>query len=206
MNHSLTAFFRGPRALLLRLGHVPWIECFGQGVLGQNLLSPDRVHGWFDRWRMLPWPAWPPVRNRSADSGSCTSTSFVRQPASHDSSFASISSMQKSTNASMPLDSRWIDSKIVCGHHRHHDVQLKIAARGAADRHAGVVADHARGQLHHRFAHHRIDFARHDRAARLATGQLDFVETTARTAAEPANVVGNVEQAFARCTSSSPWD
>ena len=59
---------------------------------------------------------------------------------------------------------------------------------------AGVVADHARGQLHHRFAHHGIDFARHDRTARLPAGQFDFVEPATRAAAEPANVVGDIEQ------------
>ncbi len=47
-------------------------------------------------------------------------------------------------------------------HHRHHDIQLKVAAGGSANGHAGVVAHHAGGQLHHRFAHHRIDLAGHD--------------------------------------------
>ena len=57
-----------------------------------------------------------------------------------------------------------------------------------------IVAHHAGADLHHAFAHHRVDLARHDRAARLPIGQLDFVKSAARAAAEPANVVGDVEQ------------
>ncbi len=57
-----------------------------------------------------------------------------------------------------------------------------------------VVAHHAGRDLHHALAHHRVDLARHDRAARLAVGQHDLVEAAARAAAEPADVVGDVEQ------------
>ena len=34
-----------------------------------------------------------------------------------------------------------------------------------------VVADHPRGDLHQALAHHRVDLAGHDRAARLEVGQ-----------------------------------
>ena len=60
---------------------------------------------------------------------------------------------------------------------------------------AAVVADNLRANHHHRFAHDRVHFARHDRAARLGGGQLDFADAAARAAAEPANVVRDFEQA-----------
>ena len=46
-----------------------------------------------------------------------------------------------------------------------------------------------------RLAHDRVDLAGHDRRAGLAVGQHDLVEAAARAGAEPADVVGDGEQA-----------
>ena len=80
------------------------------------------------------------------------------------------------------------------GHDRHHDVELELPAGGPAQGDRLVVAHHAGGDLHQAFAHHRIDLAGHDRTARLAVGELDLVEAAARAGAQPADVVGHVEQ------------
>ncbi len=79
-------------------------------------------------------------------------------------------------------------------HDRHHDVELELAAGRSAERDGLIVADHARGDLHQAFAHHRVDLAGHDGTARLPVGKLHFVETAARAAAQPADVVRHVEQ------------
>ena len=79
-------------------------------------------------------------------------------------------------------------------HHRHHDVELEISVR-ARPGDGGVGADNLRANHHRRLAHHRVDFARHDRAAGLRGGQLNFADAAARPAAEPANVVGDFEKA-----------
>ena len=79
-------------------------------------------------------------------------------------------------------------------HHGHHDVQLELPAGGAAQDDRLVVAQHAGGNLHHALAQHRIDLARHDRAARLTVGQLDLVEAAARAGGQPADVVGHAEK------------
>ena len=70
--------------------------------------------------------------------------------------------------------------------------KLPAGRAGKGDR--LVVADHPGANLHHAFAHHRVDLAGHDRAAGLAVGQHDFVEAAPRPAAQPADVVGHVEQ------------
>ncbi len=57
-------------------------------------------------------------------------------------------------------------------HHRHHDVELEVAARRPGDVDRRVVADDAGGDLHHALAHDRIHLPRHDTAARLAIGKL----------------------------------
>ncbi len=79
-------------------------------------------------------------------------------------------------------------------HDGHHDVELKVTASGSADRNGLIVADDARCHLHQAFAHDRIDFPRHDRAAGLAIGQDDFEETAARSRPEPTYVVGYIHK------------
>ena len=79
-------------------------------------------------------------------------------------------------------------------HHRHHDVELEISVR-ARPGDAAVVSDHLRADHHERFAHDRVHFARHDRAARLRRRQLNLADPAARAAAEPANIVRDLEQA-----------
>src|SRR5438876_5975942 len=78
-------------------------------------------------------------------------------------------------------------------HYWHHDVELEISV-SACPGDGRVVADHLRAYHHHRFAHHGIDFSRHDRAAGLRRGQLDFAECATRPASEPANVVRDLEK------------
>ena len=85
-------------------------------------------------------------------------------------------------------------SSTASAHHRHHDVQLELPAGRAAEGDRLVVAHHAGGHLHQALAHHRIDLAGHDRAAGLEVGQPDLVEAAARAGAQPADVVGHVEQ------------
>src|SRR5262249_31436926 len=65
------------------------------------------------------------------------------------------------------------------------------AAGGAREGEGLVVADHPGGDLHQAFAHDGVYLARHDRRSRLPVGQYDLVETAARAAPQPANVVGN---------------
>ena len=57
-----------------------------------------------------------------------------------------------------------------------------------------VGADDLAANHHDRFAHDRVHFARHDRAAGLGRGQLNLADAAARTAAEPANVVRDLEE------------
>ena len=78
-------------------------------------------------------------------------------------------------------------------HHRHHDIELEVSVcAGPGD--AGVVADHLSADHHDRFAHHRIHFARHDRAAWLRGGKLNLADAATRAAPKPADIVGDFEQ------------
>ena len=62
----------------------------------------------------------------------------------------------------------------------------------AGERDRRVVADHL-GRDHQRhLAHHRVDLARHDRAARLRRGDADLADAAPRAAGEPADVVGDL--------------
>lgn len=79
-------------------------------------------------------------------------------------------------------------------HDRHHDIELKLSTRGAADGDGLIVSHHPRGHLHEALAEYRIDFARHDRAARLAGWKFDFVVSTSWPASQPADVVRDVEE------------
>ncbi len=78
-------------------------------------------------------------------------------------------------------------------HDRHHHIELEISVCPGPGN-GGVVADHLRADHHHRFAHHRVHLARHDRAARLRGRQLNLADATARPTTEPANVVCDLEQ------------
>ena len=80
------------------------------------------------------------------------------------------------------------------GEHRHHDVEFKIAER-AAEGDRGIVADNLRADLHEHLGHHRIHFAGHDRGAGLRRRQFDFAHAEARAGTEPADVVGDLDQA-----------
>src|SRR5579862_261453 len=76
----------------------------------------------------------------------------------------------------------------------HHDVQVEVAV-GARPGDGGVVADDLRADLHEGFAHDRVDLAGHDGTARLRFRQPDLADAAARAAAEPADVVGDLEEA-----------
>src|SRR5215469_5887154 len=79
-------------------------------------------------------------------------------------------------------------------HYRHHDVELEVSVC-AGPGNGRVVPDHLGANQHHRFAHHRIHLARHDRTAGLYGGKLKFADPAARPASEPADIVCNLEQA-----------
>ena len=57
-----------------------------------------------------------------------------------------------------------------------------------------MQAHHLGADHHHRLGHHRVDLARHDRAARLQRRQLDFPQAGQRPGVHPAQVVGNLHQ------------
>ena len=57
----------------------------------------------------------------------------------------------------------------VAGHHGHGHVELERPG-GAGEGHRRVVADDLGRHLHHHLGDHRVDLARHDRAARLEVG------------------------------------
>ncbi len=82
-------------------------------------------------------------------------------------------------------------------HVKHDDwlehVQLKIAG-GAAHIHGHIVADYLRTDHGHRLALGWIDLARHDRRARLVIRNVQLAQTTARTARQPAHIVGDFHQ------------
>ena len=76
------------------------------------------------------------------------------------------------------------------GHDRHHDIQLEISIR-ARPGDCGVIAENFGANHHHRFAHHRIDFAGHDGRAGLRRGNGNLTDAAARAGGEPADVVGD---------------
>ena len=69
-----------------------------------------------------------------------------------------------------------------------------IAWGGAAPRDGRVVADDLRRDLRRGLRQHRVDLARHDRAARLQVGQTDLAESGERARSHPADVVGDLGQ------------
>ena len=75
----------------------------------------------------------------------------------------------------------------VPGDHRHHHVQLELAAvRGGQDR--GIAADHLVADLVDHLGHRRVDLAGHDRRARLHRRQLDLGDAGARAHAQEPQV------------------
>jgi hypothetical protein len=81
----------------------------------------------------------------------------------------------------------------IVGNQGFEDIELEIALAGG-HLHGGVVAHHL--QRHHRggLALGGIHLARHDRGARFVLRQHQLTEAAAGTAAQPADVVGDLEQ------------
>ena len=73
------------------------------------------------------------------------------------------------------------------------DVELEVALAGG-EGHGGVVAVHLHRHLGQRLALGGVHLARHDGAAGLVGGQLQFAQPAARAAAQPAHVVGDLHQ------------
>ncbi len=101
--------------------------------------------------------------------------------------------MQRSANSRRHVGQDLERLQQVARHHRDVHVELERAV-AAAPRDRGVVADHLRGHLRDRLGDHRVDLARHDRAARLQVRQLDLAETGQRARAHPPDVVGDLGQ------------
>ena len=74
-------------------------------------------------------------------------------------------------------------------HHRHHDVELELPPRRAADGQHLVVAHHAGGHLHHALAHHGVHLAGHDRRPGLRGGQPQFPQSRPRPGGQPAKII-----------------
>ena len=81
----------------------------------------------------------------------------------------------------------------VVGDDGHEDVQFEIALAGG-DAHGRIVAHDLDGDHGHGFALRRVDFARHDGAARFVFRDADFADAAARSRREPADVVGDFHQ------------
>src|ERR1700759_1726533 len=74
------------------------------------------------------------------------------------------------------------------------DVELEMSlAAGHGDR--GVITEHLAADHGHGFALRRVHLARHDRRTRLRFGQGPFTQARARSGAEQADIVGDLEQA-----------
>ena len=71
------------------------------------------------------------------------------------------------------------------------NVELEVARR-ATNVDGNIVTHHLRREHRQRFALRRIDFARHDRAARLVFGNRNLGEPGAGPAGKPAHVVRNL--------------
>ena len=79
------------------------------------------------------------------------------------------------------------------GNQRLHDVELQLPGLGGHGQ-CQVITNHLEGHLVDRFGDHRVDLAWHDRAARLAWRQVDFVDAGARAAGEQTQVVADLRQ------------
>jgi Cyclic nucleotide-binding domain len=60
--------------------------------------------------------------------------------------------------------------------------------------HCEIGADDKVGDLTHDLWYHRVDFAWHDRGARLNRGQADFAQARARAGGEQAKVIANLRK------------
>ena len=77
--------------------------------------------------------------------------------------------------------------------HRLHHVELELPRLGGhGDGH--VVAEDLEADLVDHLGDHRVDLRRHDRGARLALRQVDFVQTSARAGRQQAQVVADLRQ------------
>ena len=81
-----------------------------------------------------------------------------------------------------------------CPHDRHHDIQLELPAGRSADHNCLVISHNPGSQLHHAFAHYRVYFAWHDRAARLSVWNADFEKPAPRPRTQPSDVVCHVKK------------
>ncbi len=81
----------------------------------------------------------------------------------------------------------------IADHQRPKHVELEVA-RGAAEIDRHVVAEYLAAQHRQRFRLRRVDLARHDGAARLVFRDIEFPDAAARTAGQPAHVVGDFHQ------------
>lgn len=81
--------------------------------------------------------------------------------------------------------------KKVTNEHGFENVELEVSV-GAGNRDGSVVAHHLGTDHGHGLALRGVDFARHDRRARLVLWQAKFTKTATRARSEQANVVGNL--------------
>ena len=81
----------------------------------------------------------------------------------------------------------------IVSHDRIEYVELEVAlAAGEGD--GRVVAEHLHAHLGQCLRLRRVDLARHDGGAGLVLGERELAQTRARTAAEEADVVGDLEE------------
>ena len=79
-------------------------------------------------------------------------------------------------------------------HDRHHHVKREVA-RLPTERDGRIAADDMRGDLEHRFTHHRIHLSRHDGRARLGIREADLPDPASGTRRQPAQIIGDLGQA-----------
>ena len=81
----------------------------------------------------------------------------------------------------------------VIGDDWHEDIELEVPLAGGNSQ-SGIVAHDLDGDHGNGFALRRIDFARHDRAARFIFGDADFPDAAARARRQPTDVIGNLHE------------
>ena len=82
----------------------------------------------------------------------------------------------------------------IVGRHRHHRVQLEVAALPGQGN-GGVIADYLSRHLNNRFGNDRVDLAGHYGTARLHFRHGDFAQAGPGAAGDKADVVGDFVQA-----------